>query len=100
MLTLEEIRSPEFEDFMVTHLSDFSPLHSRSLGEPSIRSLINLGIERAKKHGFTRRGPVKFYIEAIILLGIDFDTDPQYPQAGNILRDKSITDQTQRADQI
>jgi hypothetical protein len=100
MQAMEEARSPEFDDYMVVHLEDFSPLHSKSLGEAGIRTLIRVGMERAKKHGFTHRGPVKFYIESMILLGVDFDTDPQYPRPGEILRDKSISDQTKRADRI
>jgi len=98
--TFEEARSPEFENYMVAHLKEFSPLHSVSLGEAGIRGLIIAGMERAKRFGFTRRGPVRFYIETMILLGVDFDTDPQYPWPGKILRDASIPDQTQRADRI
>lgn len=96
MQALEEVQLPEFEDSIVAHLKDFSPLHSESLGEVGIRTLIRVGMERAKQHGFTYRGTVKFYIETIILLGIDFHTDPQYPGAGKILRDPSILDQTQQ----
>jgi hypothetical protein len=96
----EEARSPDFDDYMVAHLKDFTPLHSASLGESGIRKLISVGMERARKYRFTWRGPVKFYIEAMILLGIDFDTDPQYPWPGKILGDASIPDQTKRADQV
>lgn len=96
----EEIRSPEFDDYMVRHLKDFTPLHSASLGEAGIRKVISVGTERARKYRFTWRGPVKFYIESMILLGVDFDTDPQYPWPGKILRDASIPDQTERADRV
>lgn len=100
LASLEEIRLPDFEHFMVEHLADYSPLHSTSLGEPGIRKLIRAGVERAERHRFTHRGPVKFYIEAMILLGADFDTDPQYPKAGALLRDGSTTDQGERADRV
>jgi hypothetical protein len=96
----EKARSPEFDDYMVAHLKDFSPLHSASLSEAGIRKLISAGIERARKYGFTWRGSIKFYIETMILLGVDFDTDPQYPWPGKILRDASIPDQIQRADRV
>ncbi|MEO8125592.1 MAG: hypothetical protein ABI822_00795 [Bryobacteraceae bacterium] len=96
--TLEEVRMPEFANFMVEHLKDFTPLHSKSLGETGIRELIRLGAERAKGHGFTFRGPVKFYIETAILLGIDFVTDPQYVKLAKILQNPAIPDQIQRAD--
>jgi hypothetical protein len=95
---LDEARSPDFEEFMVEHLQDYSPLHSQALGEPGIRTLIDVGKARAQAHGFTRRGPVRFYIETMILLGVEFDTDPQYPRLGAILRDASVPDQLQRAD--
>jgi len=94
----EDAKAPAFEDYMVGHLRDFTPFHSKSLGEQGIRGLIRQGVDRAQKHGFTRRGPVKFYIETIILLGIAFDTDPQYPWLGQILRDPSIPHQVERAD--
>lgn len=96
----DRVRLPDFESDMAEHLRDFSPLHSESLGDDGIRILVRMAMERAEKHGFTHRGPVKFYIETVILLGIDFDTDPQYPWAGKILRDSSIPDQTRRADRI
>ena len=94
----EDTRLPEFETFTVSHLATFSPLHSASLGDLGIRALIRAGIDRAAKHGFTFRWTVNFYIECMILLGADFDTDPQYPCAGKILRDRAVPDQTERAD--
>ncbi|HEV2764364.1 MAG TPA: hypothetical protein VGV38_15395 [Pyrinomonadaceae bacterium] len=100
MRALEEVRMPEFEDFMVAHLREFSPLHSKSLGEAGIRALVNVGVGRARQHMFTHRATVKFYIETMILLGVDFDTDPQYPRAGEILRDASAPDQVERADRV
>jgi hypothetical protein len=100
MRVFEEARLPDFEDYMVEHLKEFSPFFSESLGQAAMRSVINAGMERAKKHGFTYRGPVRFYIETAILLGIDFDTDPQYPWAAKLLDDATLTDQTQRADRV
>jgi hypothetical protein len=100
MQVFEEARLPEFEDYMVEHLKDFSPLHSESLGDARMRSLVKIGMERAKKYGFTHRGPVRFYIETIILLGIDFDSDPQFPWAAKFLSDPTNLNQTERADAI
>ena len=88
----------KFEDEMVEHLSDFAPRFCEVRGEPCIRRVIRLGIERAAKYGFTNRGPVRFYIELMISLGSEFDTDPQYPWAGEILRNQEPGDQAVRAD--
>ena len=98
MRVFEDASTPEFEDYMVGHLREFTPLHWESLGEPGIRGLIRQGVGLARKIGFTRRGPVRFYIETTILLGIAFENDPQYPSLGRILRDHSIPDQVERAD--
>jgi len=100
MEAFEEARLPEFEDLMVMHLARYSPLHSKALGDEGIRKLIQAGMERAKKHEFTRRGPMRFYIETTVLLGIDFDTDPQYPKIASILADRSFSDETARADEV
>jgi hypothetical protein len=96
--TFEKVRTPEFENFMVEHLRTFTPLHSKSLGVAGIREFIKQGMARAEKHGFSDRAPVKFYIETCVLLGIDFDTDPQYPRLGEILRGKDPSGQVEKAD--
>ena len=88
----------KFEDKMVQHVRQFTPKHSEILGEDGVREVIQLGMDRAKSYDFTNQGPVSFYIELMLMLGSDFDTDTQYPWAGNILGDPSITNQMQRAD--
>jgi hypothetical protein len=98
--TLDEARLPEFEDAMVVHLREFTPLHSQALGEPGIRGLIRTGMERAARHGFGRRGPVRFYIETTVLFGIDFDSDPQYPWFRPLLDDPARPDELDRADWV
>lgn len=90
----------KFENKMVQHVKNFTPKHSEILGEDSVREVIRLGMQRAKKYDLTNQGPVSFYIELMLMLGSDFDTDIQYPWAGNILGDPSVIDQMQRADDL
>src|SRR5262245_55903238 len=97
--SFDEVRMPDFVDEMVGHLKAFTPLHSQSLGEDGVRHLIAVSIARAKRHEFTHRAAVRFYLETVILLGIDFDTDPQYPWAGEILRAHEV-DQLERAQRV
>jgi hypothetical protein len=75
--SFDEVRLPDFVDEMVGHLKEFTPLHSQSLGEDGVRHLIGVSIARAKRHEVTHRAAVRFYLETVILFGIDFDTDPQ-----------------------
>lgn len=98
MEAFQQAALKDYEDQMVEHLKKFTPKHSEVIGEPGLRRVIQLGMDRAKNYGLTNRGPVRFYIEMMFMLGSDFDTDPQLPWAGEILDDTTISDQTVRAD--
>jgi hypothetical protein len=90
----------QFEDEMLDHLREFAPKHWNVMGELDGRRVIRTGIERAEKYGFTNRGPVRFYIELMLMFGSYFDTDPQYPWASSILRQREPMNQMIRADQL
>jgi hypothetical protein len=90
----------QFEDQMVDHLKEFAPRHWKVMGEPDGRKVIRLGIEAAREYGFTNQGPVRFYIELMFMFGSYFDTDPQYPWAGAVLREGVRMDQMERADRL
>jgi hypothetical protein len=100
MEVFEQAALRTFEDQMVEHLKEFAPKHCEVLGESGVRQVVRLGMERARRYGFTNRGPVRFYLESMFLFGSDFDTDPQLPWAGEILKDPTIWDQTVRADRL
>lgn len=87
MEVFEEALLRNFEDEMVQHIKQFTPRHSEIIGEQCVRQVAKMGIERARQYGLTNRGPVRFYIELMFMLGSNFDTDPQYPWAGEILND-------------
>ena len=97
MEVFEEDARQNFEDEMVEHIKHFSPAHCESIGDDAVREVVKDGIQRAEAYGFTNRGPVRFFIETIFLLGSYFDTDPQYPWAAKILNDIEITDQMERS---
>ncbi len=96
--TLREYARSRFEAEMVTHLQEFSPPLARALGEAALRRAIRRGMARASGHGLTFRGPVRLYLESMLLFGSHFDTDPQYQWAAEILGGGSPGDQMQRAD--
>jgi hypothetical protein len=87
-----------FEGEMLVHLRDFSPPLFKTAGDDQMRRVVRLGIERAKTHGLTFRGPVRLYLELMLLFGSDFDTDPQYPWATEVLTNGSLGSEIQRAD--
>lgn len=95
---LERGTRQRFEDEMVLHGKAFSPRLSQVIGDDQLRVAVRQAIERARGFGFTNRGPIRLYIELIFLRGSDFDTDPQYPELGRILREEE--DQMWRAERM
>jgi hypothetical protein len=89
-----------FQDEMVLHLADFSPPLFKAAGEEQIRKTIQLGMELAAGYGFDLRGPVRLYLDLMLLFGSRFDTDPQYPWAASILADRDSGTQMQRAERL
>ena len=87
-----------FEDEMVAHLAEFSPPLFKVIKEEQMREAIRFGFKKADKYGLTLRGPIRLYLEMMLLFGSHFDTDPQYPWAAEILHDKHSVSQMQRAD--
>lgn len=87
-----------FEEEMLAHLSDFAPQMIKSIGIEQTRKVVQLGVAQAAKYGFTYRGPVRFYLEMMLLFGSAFDTDPQYPWAAEILTKQDSNEQMQRAE--
>jgi hypothetical protein len=87
----------EFVDEMVRHVSEFAPRMAVLLGEPAVREIIRMGLDRAEAYGLTNRGPVRLYLDLMFLFGCGFDTDPQLPWAARNLRSRIIPDQTTRA---
>ena len=100
MQVFEVQAAREFEDQMVAHVQTFAPRLSEVVGEEAVRETVKRGVRQARRYGFTNRGPVRFYIESMVSLGSDFDTDPQLPGVPEILEDRVDSDQMARADRL
>src|SRR6185295_17172578 len=98
--TLKQVPLRVFEDEMVAHLAEFSPPLFKAVKEKQLRKVIRFGMAQADTYGITFRGPIRLYLELMLLFGSHFDTDPQYPWAGEILRDQDSTPQMERAERL
>jgi hypothetical protein len=98
--TLRRSTLRAFENEMVEHLARFSPPLFKAAGAEQLREVIRWGMKRAVGYGITLRGPVRLYLELMLLFGSQFDTDPQYPWAAEVLKDQEIPSQMQRADHL
>lgn len=89
-----------FEDEMVAHLAEFSPPLFQVIKDEQMREAVRFGIRRANEYEFSFRGPIRLYLELMLLFGSYFDTDPQYVWASEILKDRNANSQMQRAEQL
>ncbi|MCY1013798.1 hypothetical protein OV079_51395 [Nannocystis pusilla] len=76
-----------------------SPPLFKTLGEEPMLVVVRTGMAAAERHGFNLRGPVRMYLELMLLFGSRFDTDPQYqvPRAADG-RARRAADAAGRAD--
>ena len=80
---------------MVEHLNAFAPEHAARIGDDKLEQIVRLGIDRAGHYGLSQRGPVRYYIEVMFILGSDFDTDPQYGRPSAVLSRDWVENGTQ-----
>lgn len=90
----------QFQEGMVAHLKEFAPEHAQGVGDSGLRLLIARGHEKAAAYHLTLQGPVRFFLELMVLYGSDFDTDPLLPWAGGYLRTDQHIDELHRADHL
>jgi hypothetical protein len=90
----------QFELQMCEHLAEFAPLESKMLGRERMRAFVREGMKRAAAHKFTQRGPVRFYLDLLVLFGWEFDNDSQFPWAAAVVGDHSPADQMERAERL
>jgi hypothetical protein len=96
----EAIAFESFVDRMVEHVGRYFPNHFRVLGEAGVRLVIRYGYARAGAHGLDTQQSVCLYINAMLLMGSNFDVDVMYPWAHEILSDGANRDQQRRSDRL
>ena len=75
-----------FEDEMMVHSRSFSPQTCEVLSDDELRMKLRSAMLQSGTYGFSDRGPVRTYIELMLLFGSGFDTDPQYSSLRDILK--------------
>lgn len=85
---------------LVGHVREFAPRQFEIMGSEATGQLTRMGVETAARHGFTLRGPVRFHVEMMLMLGSGYDTDPQYAQLLAPFLDPASGGQLERAKKI
>jgi hypothetical protein len=89
----------ELQRDVITRLAERAPGCFTVVPERAIAEVTRLGAERAERHGLTRVGPARLFVEVMILFGSDFDTDPLFPWAQAALAETHPT-QIAKADRL
>jgi hypothetical protein len=82
-----DVQQARAEDELAAHCREFAPRVCQVAGDTGVREVVRIGITRARQYGFEDSVRTRFYIEVMLTLGSDFDTDPQFPWAAEILKD-------------
>jgi hypothetical protein len=92
-----DLAERSFEDWLLNHVKKYFSAQFDAVGEADIREIIRSGRERASQHGFRAGRDVCKYIDLMIVLGRDFDTEPRTRWAAEILARSGDRDATMRA---
>ena len=100
MQALEEALADRYAHELVAHFEAFAPAQCEAMGRDAVRGTISMGLRSARRHGFAQRGPARFYVEAMFMLGSFFDTDPQYRTISSALYEADDGQEMHRANRL
>jgi hypothetical protein len=98
MEELNRRQAEKFEDRMVEHLRETFPEPCQEMGEDALREDIRYGMDRAESYGIESEQDVCNYVNLMMALGRDFDTDR--PWARRILTDPDVAGPAERIDAL
>lgn len=87
-----EDKELSFGDYMLKLLYALFPEKYQAVGDPAIRQLVRQGYQSARGYGFTDEKGIAIYISLMLMLGGEFDKDPQCPWAEVVLKDAGLVD--------
>jgi hypothetical protein len=99
---MEVLGRPMLEQFkseLLQGLSVFSPELHALRGDGVFLRVIEDGLAKAARYGFTNRGPIRFFLECMLTYGIEFDVDFQIRDLGERLTHRHLNGQAWHADQ-
>lgn len=100
---LEAVRTASalnFDHEMVTHLAGYAPKLYELRGPNVFLEYVKAGRAKARALGFTCRGPIRMVLETMVTFGWQFDTDPVLPGIRAALKDRSRSNEMDRAEVV
>lgn len=83
----------DFAERMVKHIeNDFQPAVQKfGWSRDQLARVVEYGIQRAARHGVDGEKDVELFIDCMVLLGGNFDSDPATAWAGATLQRRDLT---------
>ncbi|MEO8129381.1 MAG: hypothetical protein ABJF23_31130 [Bryobacteraceae bacterium] len=101
MAALAESRAADFERDVIAHLRSSFPDWCAGSSDGALLEFVRYGMARARAHGMRAARDVCTYVDLMVLLGRDFEGDPQITWAGERLCDvRRYTDPSARIEQL
>lgn len=97
METFQAAAQKSFEAEALEQIREEYPAAVQGAEDAALRRLIAEGVQRAGQHGFKGRGPVRMFLDFLVLLGHEFDQDPMLFWAADILKDREGLDEMEQA---
>ena len=78
---------------MVQHLRNDLPrqCEAQGLNEDDLEPLVRQGMSNAEDHGITSQVGIRQYLDCMVVLGPDFDSDGKHPWAQEILANDDLS---------
>ena len=99
MQALQEAMRRQFGARLLEHLRVKFPGNVQDLSDEEMRDLIRKGIGDSSKYGVINEADVVRYVEFMLILGPEFDSNPKSAWAGEILQTQGMTG-TQKMEKI
>jgi hypothetical protein len=91
MRVFDDYAYKQFVDDMVVHLRTHYSKQIAEMTETDLRQMIEEGIERAEKYDVVTVTDVERFLGCMVMLGQNFDNDPETAWAGDILRNENMS---------
>lgn len=96
---LESATQRSKRNLPIESINSFTEIHPRKaaeIGDAGLRTLLSIGTESASKYGITQNQGLLVYGLHLFLLGTEFDTDPQFLWAQEILNDTLVPTENEK----
>ncbi|AKT38681.1 hypothetical protein [Chondromyces crocatus] len=89
-----------FTEWLIDHVHRFFADCCDELGPETVRLEVHEAIQRAAHHGFVEPLHIARYTDMVFEFGTDFDDDPRFPWAAQILADPALSTPAERMERL